>query len=128
MSYDMEFIQVTLPAGVTFPIEPQDADSFVKKPAAFEDPGKIRESLLKIDGTRPGPHESIDYLGRGLNYARFFVKRDLIHVENNCSAPELLRIYEKLVALYPELLIRDLQSRQLHNADSFQQWWSRPLA
>jgi len=48
-------------------------------------------------------------------------------VENNLNCPELLRVYEKLRARYPAMLILDVQSGQLHDVTSYKEWWSKPL-
>ena len=71
--------------------------------------------------------DAIDFLGRGIRYARFLVHPDAIHVENNCNARDLLMIYDHLLKHYPKLLILDLQSKDVHNGASFLQWWSKPL-
>src|SRR5688572_6806433 len=120
-------MQIPVPADTSFPIDEARAQTLLKNRQKFNDLKAVRELLLKIEGCRWGPEESVDFLGRGLSYARLFVKDDMIHIENNCGAKELLKIYGELVKTFPDLLIFDLQSKQLHNAASFEQWWSRPL-
>ncbi len=127
MGYDVEFIQLTVPAGTTFPIEAGRAAKLLKKAAAFPDPDSVKASLLRLEGCRPGPKGTVDYLGKGLSYARIFARKDVVHVENNCSAADLLKILGYLQKDYPTLLILDMQSRQLHTAESYKAWWTRPL-
>ncbi len=127
MSYDVEFVKVDVPSGTPFPVSPQEADKLVKRRQALPDSGKLRKRLMELNGAKPGPDQAIDYVGNGLNYARFFVEKDRIRVENNCGVPELLKIYEALRNDCPGLAIYDIQSRQLHNAKSLLAWWSRPL-
>jgi hypothetical protein len=127
VGYDVSFVQIAAPTGTVFPLEPKTAAKLVGKAAPFADPDAVRKTLLKIEGTRPGPKDAIDYLGRGLSYARLTVRKDAIHVENNCSAADLLKIFGQLVKEYPSLLILDLQSNQIHNASSYKAWWSKPL-
>ena len=127
MGYDVEFIQVPTPKGTKFPVDEVRAADFIANTLTFDDPGYVRELLLDYDDTRPGPEDSIDYLGSGMSYARIFVRAKAIFVENNCSAKELLGIYEELAGMFPSLLIYDLQSKQLHDSDSYLAWWNRPL-
>ena len=127
MGYDIEFIQLTVPSGTTFPVEPKLAAKLVKKAASFADPESVKAALLKLEGCRPGPKGAVDYLGRGLSYARISPRKDVVHVENNCSAADLLKILAHLQKNYPSLLILDMQSRQLHTAESYKAWWARPL-
>lgn len=127
MGYDVEFIQVPPAPGLTFPVEAGQAPDLLGRALPITDPAAVRETLLSVQGCRPGPGDSIDFVGRGLSYARFFIQADRIHVENNCSANELLKVHDRLSQLLPGLLIYDLQSRQLHNAESFAAWWAKPL-
>jgi hypothetical protein len=127
VGYDVHFVQVAVPKDTVFPVEPKSAGRLVKKADPFADLKAVQNVLLKIEGARPGPKGAVDYLGRGLSYARLTVQKDAIHVENNCSAGDLLKIFGQLLEEYPSLLILDLQSRQLHNADSYKSWWSKPL-
>ena len=127
MGYDVEFIQLTVPPETAFPVEPKQAAKLAKKATPFADPEAVKAALLKMEGCRPGPKGTIDYLGKGLSYARLSPKKEAIHVENNCSAADLLKILAQLQKLYPSLLIVDLQSRQLHTADSYKAWWAKPL-
>jgi len=113
--------------GTKFPVDEVRAADFIANALTFDDPGYVRELLLDDDGTRPGPEDSIDYLGSGMSYARIFVRANAIFVENNCSARELLGIYESLTGAFPSLLIYDLQSKQLHDSDSYTTWWNKPL-
>ena len=83
--------------------------------------------MLNIEGCKPGPDDSIDFLGRGLNYAHLVIREKAVHVENNCGAPELLKLFNQLAAKFPSLMIYDLQNKQLHDADSFKHWWQKPL-
>jgi len=127
VGYDLQFIQMPVPSDISFPIDVGDAEELLSNPTPFDNPDNTRTELLEIEGTRPGPDEAIDYLGQGMNYARLFVKNEAIYIENNCGAKDLLKIYHHLLKGYPALLILDLQSRQLHSALSYQEWWSRPL-
>ncbi len=127
MGYDVQLIQVPAAAKASFPVEPGDAGKLRAGAVPFDDPKAVRNTLLGIEGCKPGPKDAIDYLGHGLSYARIVPRKEAIHVENNCSARELLKIYDCLVKLYPALLILDLQSKQLHNAASLSEWWSKPL-
>ncbi len=127
MGYDVEFIQLTVPPETAFPVEPRQTAMMIRKAAPFADPDAVSAALLKLEGCRPGPKGTIDYLGKGLNYARLSPRKDRIHVENNCSAADLLKIHAQLQKLYPTLLIVDLQSKQLHSAESYKAWWAKPL-
>jgi hypothetical protein len=127
MGYDVQFIQIPVPSDITFPINANDVEDLLSSPISFDNPKKTKKKLLELQGTRPGPEEAIDYIGNGMNYARLFLKNEAIHVENNCGAKELLKIYHHLLKVYPALLIYDLQSKQLHSAISYEEWWSRPL-
>lgn len=127
MGYDVEFIQVPQQAGMTFPIAPAQAEALVKLAELIADPVAVRDAVLNVRGCKPGPGEAIDFVGRGLSYARFLILKDRIRVENNCSAGELIKVHSQLTDLLPGLLIFDLQSRQLHDAASFAAWWAKPL-
>lgn len=128
MGYDVDFVQLTAPAGTTFPVEPQEAAKLLKKAVSFADPEAVRALLLEMEGCRPGPSKgTVDFLGKGLSYARLSPRKNAIHVENNCSADDLLKILAHLQKKYPSLLIVDLQSKRLHTAASYQAWWARPL-
>lgn len=124
MSYDVEFVQIPLGPEMKPPVA---AETLLDEAMPFDDAGAIRTMLIEMDGCKPGPDDSIDFMGRGLNYARFKFNPKAIYVENNCGAPELLKIYEQLLERFPTLLIHDLQSGKLHNTESFRQWWQRPL-
>jgi len=93
----------------------------------FDDPAAVSSLILQLDGAKPALDDGIDYLGKGLSYARLFVRKDAIHVDNNLNGAELLKLYGKLNERYRQLLIFDLQSGQLHDATSYKEWWSRPL-
>lgn len=127
MGYDLELIRITEEAGLVFPVESGAARKLLSKPAPLGDPAKAREALLKIPGCRPGSGDAVDFIGRGLSYARFTVKPDRIHVDNNCSARELLKVHEELARTWPDLRILDVQSKQLHSPESFAAWWAKPL-
>ena len=127
MGYDVEFIQIAAADGLPFPVPDAEAKKLLKKPAAFKDTAEVRELLLKLPGTKAGQGDAVDYVGQGLNYAKFTVKKDRIHVENNCGPKELLKIHGHLAAQLPNLFILDVQSGQLHTAKSLQEWWARPL-
>jgi hypothetical protein len=127
LGYDVEFIQVPTPRGTKFPVDADRAVDFMANVIGFDDPGLIREKLLDLDGARQGPEDAVDYLGQGMSYARIFVKDNVIFVENNCSARELLGIYEEMSKMFPSLLIYDLQSKQLHDSESYMAWWCKPL-
>ena len=127
MGYDVQFVQVEVPPRTSFPVEGKKAAKLLSGAVAFADLDAVRAALLEIEGCRPGPGGAVDYLGRGLSHARFFPKPKALQVENDCSAGELLKIFNHLAERYPTLLILDLQSRQLHSADSFAEWWARPL-
>ena len=127
MSYDVRFVQVSLPPGIEPPVGGAAAQEALKSATPIEDTAGVRELLLKVEGSRPGPNDAVDYVGRGLNNARLYVRREGIHVENNCGPRELLKIYSELSKQLPNLYILDLQSEQLHDARSLEAWWSRPL-
>ena len=126
MGYDLEFIQAAPAGGAKFPVQGEDAKALRKKADAF-DAAQTRGALLGLPGSKEGPAKAVDFVGKGLNYARFEIKAKAIHVDNNCGAAELLRVYGQLKVTFPSLLIVDLQSGDVHDAASFQQWWSRPL-
>ena len=127
MSYDIDFVQVTLDKDVSCPIDAVSAKTLVKKTVPFKDAAVVAKLIGGIEGAKPGPGGSIDYLAKGLSYARFTVEKDRVHVDNNLNCAEILKVYEMLKAAYPLLLIFDLQSGQLHDAASYKEWWSRPL-
>ena len=127
MGYDVEFVQVTVTPEAAFPIAPALASGLLANAEAFEARKAVRTALLELDGAKEGPDDTVDYLGKGLNYARLCVRKKAIHVDNSLNASELLKIYRKLLERYPSLLILDLQSGQLHSAASYADWWSRPL-
>ena len=127
MGYDIEFVQLTVPPGTKFPVEPESAVRLAKKTVPFADLQAVKTSLLNLEGCRPGPKDAVDYLGRGLSYARIFPRQAAIHIENNCSAADLLKVLAHLQKDYPTLLILDLQNKQLHTAESYKAWWARPL-
>jgi hypothetical protein len=127
VGYDVDFIQIPRPSDLTFPVEPAQARELLRQAAPITEEAVVREALLKLTGCKPGPNDTIDFLGRGLSYARLSILNDRIHVENNCSANELLKVHGQLNELLPGLLIYDLQSRQLHSAESFAAWWAKPL-
>ncbi len=127
MGYDVEFIQLPSADGLKFPVPDADAKKLLKKATSFKDTAKVRDLLLKLPGAKAGKGDAIDYVGQGLNYARFTVKKDRIHVENNCGPRELLKIHEHLIAQLQNLCILDVQSGQLHTAKSLQEWWAKPL-
>jgi hypothetical protein len=127
VGYDVDFIQIPSQPALTFPVEPGRAQRLPQQALPITDPVAVREALLNVKGSKPGPDNSIDFVGRGLSYARFSIRTDRIHVENNCSPNELLKVHSRLSELIPGLLIYDLQSRQLHNAESFAAWWAKPL-
>ena len=127
MGYDVQFIQIDVSSKTSFPVEEGKANKLLSRAGAFDDPEAVRAMLLEIEGCRPGPGDAVDFLGRGLSHARFFVKDEAIHVENDCSAGDLLKIFKRLAEDHPNLLILDLQSKQLHSPTSFAEWWARPL-
>lgn len=127
MGYDLEFVQIPQPAGLSFPLGGPHAEALISQATPIADPAPVRAALLKVPGCRPGPGDAVDYLGRGLSYARFTIQANRVHVENNCSASELLKVHAQLAAALPGLLIHDLQSRQLHTPESYAAWWARPL-
>ncbi len=127
MGYDVEFVQVAVDKDASFPIDAQATGALLRKPIAFKDAGAVSRMLLKLEGAKAGPGGTIDYLATGLSYARFTVEKDRVHVDNNLNCAELLKVYEKLRIELPALLIRDLQSGQLHDAASYRAWWSKPL-
>ncbi len=127
MSYDVQFIRVPVPAKTTFPVEADRAKGLLKKAQPIGDPKAVRTGLLALEGCRAGSDKAVDFMGKGLSYARLFVKAEGVHVENNCGPRDLLKMYREIRDMCPDLLILDLQSGQLHDADSFQKWWSRPL-
>jgi hypothetical protein len=115
VGYDVEFIQVTVPANTHFPVAPDKARPLRRKASPFADPKKVQAALLKIEGCRPGPRQAVDYLGRPMSYARFSIKTDAIYVENDCNGKELVKIHEALADILPNLFNFDLQSQQLHD-------------
>ena len=127
MGYDVEFIQVPMPKGMAFPVKPETAKTLLAGALALEDRTAVRELMLKLSGMREGEKQSIDFLGKGMSYAKFRIGAKSIHVENNCSVKELLAIYAHVRERFPSLAIHDLQSGQLHDADSFLAWWAKPL-
>jgi hypothetical protein len=127
VGYDVEFVQLTVPPETTFPVQPGQAAGLVKKAGPFADTEAVKTLLLKFEGCKPGPKGAIDYMGKGLSYARITASKNAIHVENNCSAADLLKILAYLQKSYPTLLIVDLQSKQLHTAASYKAWWAKPL-
>jgi len=127
VGYNVELVLMVTPANTVFPVEAPKAKRLRSQAKPFEDAQAVREVLLSIQGCRPGPGDTVDYLGRGFSYARFSVRTSAIHVENDCSGKELLVIYDSLIKTWPNLLIFDLQSEQLHNGKSFLEWWSKPL-
>jgi hypothetical protein len=127
LGYNVEFIQIPPQPGVTFPIGAGQSETLVRQAMPLADSAAVREALLDMEGCKPALDDGIDFVGRGLSYARFFVRRDRIHVENNCSAGELIKVHTRLAELLPGLLIFDLQSRKLHDAASFAAWWAKPL-
>jgi hypothetical protein len=127
VGYDIELISLELPAGTKLPVQAEAAARMVAKSAAALDAAAVREALLAIAGCKPGPDDSIDYLGSGLSYARLRIKAKAVHVENNCGAKDIARIQAGLAKAVGPVFIRDLQSGELHDADSFAQWWAKPL-
>ncbi|HSW44571.1 MAG TPA: hypothetical protein VLM89_03265, partial [Phycisphaerae bacterium] len=94
---------------------------------ALKAPAAVASVLRGMEGANDGPDGAIDYLGKGLSYARFSVRKDRVHVENNLNCAELLKVYDELSAVCPGLLILDLQNGQLHDAASYREWWAKPL-
>lgn len=127
MGYDIELISLKLPAGAKPPFEPATAASMVSKSAISLDAAAVHDALLAVPGCKPGPDNSVDYLGSGLSYARMRIKPKAIHIENNCGAKDILKIHVGLQARIGPVFILDLQSGQLHDAESFAQWWAKPL-
>jgi len=127
VGYDVELVQVESPAGTHFPVPAESAKTLLKKTVPLKDPAAIIQVLSSLKGAKPGPGGAIDYLGKGLSYARFTVGKDRVHVDNNLNCAELLKVYDTLQAAVPNLLIHDLQSGQLHNAASYREWWAKPL-
>lgn len=127
MGYDVEFVRIKVSGKVKFPVESAESGQHLQESIAFGKVADVRGLLLAIEGCREGPENTIDFMGQGLSYARLSVGRKGIHVDNNCSARELLKLFGELKKTFPELLIHDLQSNCLHTAESFTEWWSRPL-
>lgn len=127
MGYDVDFVHIPVSSKVSFPVEAEAAKDLRIQAVVFDAPEAVRILLLKIEGCRAGEGGAVDYVGRGLSYARLSAGKDAIHVENNAGARDLLKIYGRLAEAYPALLILDLQSGRLHNAASFEEWWSKPL-
>jgi len=127
VGYDVELIQIAVEPEQSFPISADEVRSRELRCEPFASIEQVRATLLQLQGTRSGPDGTVDYLGQGLNHARFRIQPDAIHVDNNLNAAELLKIYTHLVQTYPRLLIHDLQSGQIHNAASYADWWTRPL-
>lgn len=127
MGYDIELIPLKLPSETKFPVDAAAAARHVSASAVSLEPAATREILLGIAGCRPGPDDSVDYLGSGLSYARMRVKAKAIHVENNCGPKDVLKLREALEQKLGPVFILDLQSGQLHDAESYRQWWAKPL-
>lgn len=127
MGYDLEFIRLAIPANTGFPVDEKRSAGLLKSIRPFDDVQAVRKLLLGLPGAKPGPEDAIDFLGQGLSYARFVVRPEVIFIENNASARDMLTAFERVRQGHPDLVIHDLQSRQLHDAESFQAWWSRPL-
>lgn len=127
MGYDVDFIRVPHQGGKRLPIEAGAAQALVRGALPIDQPDLVRTTLLRLPGAKLGPDEAIDYLGQGLSYAKLFVRKTAIHVDNNLNSKELLKIYSHLLGTLPDLLILDLQNGRLHDATSYAEWWSRPL-
>ncbi len=127
MGYDVDFIRVPHQGGKRLPIEAGAAQTLVRGALPIDQPDLVRTTLLRLPGAKLGPDEAIDYLGQGLSYAKLFVRKKAIHVDNNLNSKELLKIYSHLLDTLPDLLILDLQNGRLHDAASYAEWWSRPL-
>lgn len=127
MGYDVEFVRVHVPQGTSFPITKRQAERLLSDAKPFDDPEAVIQTLADQDGCKPNSEGGIEFMGRGLSYATFEVKPAAIHVINNCSAKELLKIYNVLREQYADLCILDLQSGDLHSGDSFLEWWAKPL-
>jgi hypothetical protein len=127
MGYDVEFIVMNPPAGTSFPVDSKVVHKLLAANAQTLDAKLVGNALLGIPGSKAGPGGAVDYLGAGLGYARLTVKPKAIHVENNCGPKDLLKIQAALTAKLGAVFIHDLQSGQLHDADSFTKWWSKPL-
>jgi hypothetical protein len=127
VSYDVELVQLPSLEGIKFPVAKADTAKLLKKPLAFKDPKSVRELLLALSGAKAGPQDAVDYVGKGLNFARLTVKSDRVFVENNCGPRELFIIHQHLAAKFPNLVILDLQSGQVHSCKSLEEWWARPL-
>ena len=126
MGYDIEFIVLKLPAGISLPIDAKQAAKLLAAAQAL-DAVAVREVLLAIPGCKAGPEESIDYLGSGLSYARLTIRPKAIHVDNNCGLKDLLILQAAIAQAFGSAYIRDLQSGQLHDMDSYTKWWQKPL-
>lgn len=127
MGYDVELILVSVDPEQSFPVPADEARKYAAGRERFGAVEDVRALLLGLAGVRLGPEDALDYLGYGLNHARFHVRPDAIHVDNHLNATELLKVYKHLLSAYPGLLIHDLQSGQLHDAASYADWWTRPL-
>lgn len=127
MGYDIELIPMKLPPETRFPVEASAAAGLVKNSATTLDGQAARQALLELPGCKPGPEDSIDYLGAGLSYARMTMKPKAVHVENNCGPKDVLKIQARLAEALGLVCILDLQSGQLHDAESYAQWWAKPL-
>ncbi len=125
MGYDVELIILKLKQAVKFPVS--EAGKLLAECAQPLEAEAVRKILLEIPGCKPGPDDSVDYLGAGLSYARMTVKPKAIFVENNCGPKDLLKMQAALQDKFGPVFIYDLQSRQLHDAESFKAWWSKPL-
>jgi hypothetical protein len=127
MGYDIEFIVLKLPAGTRFPVDAAQAATLIAQAAQPLDATAVRTHLLTVPGCKAGLQDSVDYLGSGMSYARMTMKAKAIHVENNCGPKDVLKLQAALSKALGPVYILDLQSRQLHDADSFAQWWAKPL-
>jgi hypothetical protein len=126
VGYDIEFIVLKLPTETKFAVDAKQAKGLIAQAQPL-DAAAVRAVLLAISGCKPGPQDSIDYLGSGLSYARLTIEPKAIHVENNCGAKDLLKLQAAIAKALGPVYIRDLQSGQLHDADSYAEWWNKPL-
>lgn len=127
VGYDIEFVLLKLTQETRFAVDAAQAAGLIAQAAQPFDAAVVRNALLAVPGCKPGPQDSIDYLGSGMSYARLTVKPKSVHVENNCGLKDVIKLQSALTQALGAVFIHDLQSGQLHDADSFTQWWAKPL-
>lgn len=127
MGYDVAFVQIDVPEGTTFPVTGSEASDLVARAEPIADIDAVKEALCQQEGCKPGPDDTIDFLGKRLGYARLRFREKDVYIENNCNAKDLLSLHEVFQPFVSGLYILDLQTGQLHDPESYRSWWARPL-